>query len=85
MQRSTKGRCALRVIAGGYKLPRAPEQHTAREVLQLSEKSLAPVTCLCGKGWIRSSMDIWAVLPWRTCCNGKIREMTMVADNTVQR
>lgn len=41
MQRSTKVRCALRVIAGGHKLPRVPEQYTAGEVLRLSEESLA--------------------------------------------
>ena len=36
----------LRGKGGGYRLTRAPEQYTVREILQLTEDSLAPVACL---------------------------------------
>ena len=37
---------ALRGQGGGYKLSRRPEEYPIGEVLRLTEKSLAPVTCL---------------------------------------
>ena len=37
---------ALRGKGGGYKLSRAPEEYPIGEVLRLTEKTLAPVTCL---------------------------------------
>lgn len=36
----------LRGKGGGYKLTRSPEDYTVREILQLTEDSLAPVHCL---------------------------------------
>ena len=33
---------------GGYRLTRAPEEYTVGEVLELTEGSLAPVSCLMG-------------------------------------
>ena len=37
---------ALRGKGGGYRLSRRPEEYPIGEVLRLTEKSLAPVTCL---------------------------------------
>ena len=37
---------ALRGKGGGYKLTRKPEEYPIGEILRLTEKSLAPVTCL---------------------------------------
>ena len=37
---------ALRGKGGGYKLSRMPEEYPIGEILRLTEKSLAPVTCL---------------------------------------
>ena len=36
----------LRGKGGGYRLSRAPEQFSVRAILQLTEDSLAPVSCL---------------------------------------
>lgn len=36
----------LRGKGGGYRLSGPPEQYTVREILQLTEDSLAPVACL---------------------------------------
>ncbi|MCI5801078.1 MAG: RrF2 family transcriptional regulator [Oscillospiraceae bacterium] len=36
----------LRGKGGGYKLTKAPEQYTVGSILQLTEDSLAPVSCL---------------------------------------
>ena len=35
---------------GGYRLARRPEDYTARDILRLTEGSLAPVACLCDDG-----------------------------------
>ena len=37
---------ALRGKGGGYKLTRTPQEYPIGEILRLTEKSLAPVTCL---------------------------------------
>ena len=37
---------ALRGKGGGYRLTRKPEEYPIGEILRLTEKSLAPVTCL---------------------------------------
>ena len=37
---------ALRGKGGGYRLSRRPEEYPIGEILRLTEKSLAPVTCL---------------------------------------
>ncbi len=36
----------LRGKGGGYRLTRKPEEYTVREILELSEGTLAPVACL---------------------------------------
>ena len=36
----------IRGKGGGYRLSRAPDQFSVREILQLTEDSLAPVSCL---------------------------------------
>ncbi|MCC8167974.1 MAG: Rrf2 family transcriptional regulator [Clostridiales bacterium] len=36
----------LRGKGGGYRLTRRPEEYTVREILELSEGTLAPVACL---------------------------------------
>ena len=36
----------LRGKGGGYRLKKAPDQYTVGSILQLSEESLAPVSCL---------------------------------------
>ena len=43
-----KGRIltGIRGKGGGYRLSRAPEQFTVREILQMTEESQAPVSCL---------------------------------------
>ena len=37
---------AIRGKGGGYRLCRAPEEYTVREILQITEGDLAPVACL---------------------------------------
>ena len=37
---------SLRGKGGGYKLTKAPEEYTVKEILNLTEGSLAPVVCL---------------------------------------
>ena len=37
---------SLRGKGGGYRLNRAPDQYTVGSILQLTEESLAPVSCL---------------------------------------
>lgn len=37
---------SLRGKGGGYRLKKAPDQYTVGSILQLSEESLAPVSCL---------------------------------------
>ncbi len=37
---------ALRGKKGGYRLRKSPDQYTVREILELTEGSLAPVACL---------------------------------------
>ncbi len=37
---------ALRGKKGGYRLRKSPDQYTVRSILELTEGSLAPVTCL---------------------------------------
>lgn len=36
----------LRGKGGGYRLNKAPEEYTVTEILELTEESLAPVSCL---------------------------------------
>lgn len=50
---------------GGYKLNREPEKYTVLEILQITEGSLAPVTCLddgataCPKAVECSTLSLW--------------------------
>ena len=37
---------SLRGKGGGYQLAKAPEEYTIRSILQLTEGSLAPISCL---------------------------------------
>ncbi len=55
----------LRGKGGGYKLTRGPEEYTVREILALTEESLAPVACLeegaelCPRRDICKTLDLW--------------------------
>ena len=44
----------LRGKGGGYRLEKAPAEYNLREILELTEGSLAPVACLGSDGRIRS-------------------------------
>ena len=55
----------LRGKGGGYKLTREPEQYTVREILALTEDSLAPVSCLeegaaeCPRRGVCRTLGLW--------------------------
>lgn len=55
----------LRGKGGGYRLNRAPEEYTVAAILELTEESLAPVTCLakdaepCSRAPICKTLDMW--------------------------
>lgn len=55
----------LRGKGGGYRLGRPPEEITVREVLRISEGSLAPVSCLeedaspCGRAAECRTLAMW--------------------------
>lgn len=56
----------LRGKGGGYKLTRPPEQYTAREVLTLTEETLAPVHCLeAGAGPCSRMADCRTLALWQ--------------------
>lgn len=48
---------------GGYRLTRAPEEYSAREILALTEQSLSPVACLDEPGVCAQSCPTVAM--WR--------------------
>ena len=56
---------------GGYRLTRKPEEYTLREILQLTEGSLAPVACLecgaapCDRAAECRTLPIWTELDRR--------------------
>lgn len=55
----------LRGKGGGYRLNRAPEEYTVTSILELTEESLAPVTCLdkdadpCPRAAICKTLNMW--------------------------
>ena len=55
----------LRGKGGGYRLTKSPEQYTVREILQLTEDSLAPVACLretpapCARAAECKTLSMW--------------------------
>lgn len=50
---------------GGYRLTRPPEDYTVREILQLTEGSLAPVACLeCGAEACKRSAECRTLPMW---------------------
>ena len=55
---------AVRGKGGGYKLKKAPSEYTVKEILEVTEGSLAPVACLsnsgiCGKNEICKTLPMW--------------------------
>ena len=55
----------IRGKGGGYRLSRAPDQFSVREILQLTEDSLAPVSCLeagaepCARAADCRTIELW--------------------------
>ena len=55
----------LRGKGGGYKLTKAPEEYTMKDILSLTEGSLAPVACLkdggepCVKKNVCKTLPVW--------------------------
>lgn len=50
---------------GGYRLTRAPQEYSIREILQLTEGSLAPVACLeCGAQECKRAADCRTLPMW---------------------
>lgn len=55
----------LRGKGGGYRLNRAPEEYTVTSILELTEESLAPVSCLgknaapCLRASVCKTLDMW--------------------------
>ena len=56
----------VRGKGGGYRLSRAPDQFSVREILQLTEDSLAPVACLdAGAGPCARAADCRTLGLWQ--------------------
>lgn len=55
----------IRGKGGGYRLSRAPDQFSVREILQMTEDSLAPVSCLdtgsdpCARAADCRTIELW--------------------------
>ena len=55
----------LRGKGGGYRLNRAPEEYTVTSILELTEETLSPVSCLsertalCSRAEICKTLDLW--------------------------
>ena len=55
----------LRGKGGGYRLNKAPEEYTVASILELTEETLAPVSCLekdavpCSRAEICRTLDMW--------------------------
>ena len=56
---------ALRGKHGGYQLARKPEEYTAYDVLELTEGSLSPVTCLDKAGECPRACDCLTLPMWQ--------------------
>ena len=56
---------SLRGKGGGYQLAKAPEEYTIRSILQLTEGSLAPISCsednpnLCERVTVCKTIKMW--------------------------
>lgn len=63
----------LRGKGGGYRLTKAPDRYTVRSILELSEGSLAPVSCLesgakvCEKAAECRTLPMWQELDRMIC------------------
>ena len=56
----------VRGKGGGYRLSRAPDQFSVREILQMTEDSLAPVSCLdTGAGPCARAAECRTIELWR--------------------
>ena len=56
----------VRGKGGGYRLSRAPDQFSVREILQMTEDSLAPVSCLdAGSGSCARAADCRTIGLWQ--------------------
>ncbi|MBQ6555372.1 MAG: RrF2 family transcriptional regulator [Firmicutes bacterium] len=62
----------LRGKKGGYRLTKAPEEYTVRNILQFSEKSLAPVACLDCEVNSCERKESCKTLPMWTALNNKL-------------
>ena len=55
----------VRGKSGGYRLNRAPEEYTVMSILELTEETLSPVSCLsdqtppCSRAEICKTLDMW--------------------------
>ena len=55
----------LRGKGGGYRLNKAPEEYTITSILELTEETLAPVSCLekdsepCSRAQICKTLNMW--------------------------
>lgn len=55
----------VRGKSGGYRLNRAPEEYTVISILELTEETLSPVSCLsdqtpsCSRAEICKTLDMW--------------------------
>ena len=71
----------LRGKGGGYKLTRPPEKYTVREILALTEDSLAPVACLeegaakCPREAVCRTVGLWRGL--YEVINGYLSSVTL--------
>lgn len=65
---------ASRGFQGGYMLARKPADYTVREILELTEGSLAPVACLenepasCDRSAVCPTLPLWQGL-YKTICD----------------
>lgn len=66
---------------GGYRLTRAPQDYPVREILQLTEGSLAPVACLeCGAEECKRAADCRTLPMWTDLdrlINGYLEKITL--------
>lgn len=66
---------------GGYRLTRAPQEYSVREILQLTEGSLAPVACLecgaqeCSRAAQCRTLPMWTEL--NRLVNGYLESVTL--------
>lgn len=72
---------AVRGKGGGYKLVKEPKEYTVESILSLTEKSMAPVTCLDGKNHECCRANECRTLPlWKkldSVMNGYLESVTL--------